>query len=126
MVLWILLTTSVLDLSNFFNKSALNIPSNHFLLKYRIFIIGFFSIIVNTDFYNLSRSSGKKRTITTSLKVFHFIVFGEIILFLKNYDPEIFKNATPVYVKVFWGIISVVLFLFFLYACMNGRKKYKK
>ena len=94
-VLWILIATSICDLSNFFNKTALNIPANHFLLKYRIFILGFFSIIVNTDFYAYSRDQSDLKKVPLSIKIFHFIIFSELILFLKNYNPVLFQRSAP-------------------------------
>lgn len=44
-VLWILLGNFILDLSNFFNKAVLNIPSNHTIIIIRIVVILFVAFV---------------------------------------------------------------------------------
>jgi len=50
-VIWFMIFVLLVDLSNFFNKSNLNLPASHWLLGIRIWIVGFFAILAAADYY---------------------------------------------------------------------------
>ena len=51
-ILWIVVANSLLDLSNFFNKAVLNIPSDHWILITRVFILFFIGFLSQIELYN--------------------------------------------------------------------------
>lgn len=125
-VLWVVGLTSVADLSNFFNKKMLGIPPNHWILAIRIWICAFFCILANSDFYKYSQQPEGRRRATLSMYVGHFIVIGECIIFWRNYNPTYFEAPTPLHVKVFWSVLSAILFGFGVFAWANSRTKMVK
>lgn len=125
-VLWIISLMSIIDLSNFFNKKMIGLPPNHFLLAIRIWILGFYSILVVSDFYKYSRQPEGHRKATFTMYLAHFILLTEVLLFWRNYQGKYFEAETPIHVKAFWGITSLILFSFGVYAWLNSKKKMVK
>lgn len=125
-VLWIILLTSLGDLSNFFNKKMLGIPPNHWLLAIRIWIVAFFSILATSDFYRYSRQPEGQRQASLSMYVSHWILIAEAVLFWRNFEGRYFEEKTPTHVVAFWTAMAAVLFGFGVYAFLNSRKKMVK
>ena len=50
-VIYYVCMMNFVDLSNFFNKYVLWIPSNHYILTYRIFLWGFLSMVATKEYY---------------------------------------------------------------------------
>lgn len=122
-VSWLVVINSVTDLSNFLNKKMLNIPANHYFLVIRIWIVGFFSILCVAELYEFSRALGEKRKIGFNLALSFFILAAETIIFVRNIRPEFFVAETPVHVKAFWSVVSVLWLGLLLLSIKNSRRK---
>lgn len=122
-VTWLVILNSLTDLSNFLNKKMLNIPANHFLLVIRIWIVGFFSILAVSELYEFSRNQGEKRKITFNLGLSTFIIFSEMTIFVKNFQPEFFEIETPTPVIVFWTFVGAMWVWLFVQSIINSKKK---
>lgn len=125
-VLWIIGLTSLADLSNFFNKSMLGIPPNHWILGIRIWICAFFCILATSDFYKYAQQKEGHRKASLSMYVTHFILIGEGTILWRNYEPSYFEAKTPFHVIAFWCGMSAVLVGFGTYAWANSRLKMVK
>ena len=90
-VFWVIMLNSITDLSYFFNKRVLEIQASNYFLQVRIWIIGFFSIIVVKELYLYSRNIKNKHEITYSLFLSHIILLAEVFLFLKTHDSLIIR-----------------------------------
>lgn len=84
-----------IDLSNFFNKTSLNIPSSHFLLALRVFPLGFLSIAANSELYEYTRKNYREKKVTVAINLLHAIMIAEFLLFLRNYPEGMFDNEAP-------------------------------
>lgn len=121
-VLSLLILSSVLDLSNFFNKSILNIPASHNLLIMRVNTIGFFSLLYSSEFYDYIRNNDIHKKIPFSIKLGLLITFSEILLFIKNVDMEFFAPACPLWIKIAWSFISLIILLMFIFSVYNKKR----
>ena len=125
-VLFVIFQSSLIDLSYFFNKTQLNMPPTHIILVLRTFPIGFYSIVVVHQLYYYARNKSPDKKIPFDLALAQFLQLAEIILFIKNFEPEIYITSTPTHVNVFWIVIGIILFMCFSYSCYNQKKKFLK
>jgi phosphatidylserine synthase 2 len=91
-VLWLVALNSLTDLSNFFNKKMLGLPASHFLLAIRIWILGFYSIIVVMELYDFARQLDGHRKVSFNLYLSHFILLAEVVLFLRNFKGNLISR----------------------------------
>ena len=120
-VLLLIAVTSLFDLSNFFNKAILNIPSNHYFLAIRIFILGFFCLLVTSEFYDYLKDKNKNKQPRFSTILFIMIIIMEWFLFFKNVEFEFFAANCPIHIKIFWSLISFILFTMLVYSIYNKK-----
>ena len=125
-VLSLLMLSSVLDLSNFFNKSILNIPASHNLLIMRVNTIGFFSLLYSSEFYDYIRNPDVNKKMPFSNKLGLLITFSEILLFIKNVDLEFFAPSSPLWIKITWSLIASIILLMFIFSVYNKKRFSKK
>ncbi len=123
-VIWLLALSCLCDLSNFFLKAVLYIPSNHFTLAIRIFIVGFLAMLYTSDLYEYTRKKIDKR-ISHSMVLVHLIIVSEVILFLRNCPKDFFANPTPTLIRNIWKLILFTLLSLLVYAFMNQKKSLK-
>ena len=125
-VTYMLLLGSVVDLNWFFLKNALGLNPGQIFMALRIWIVGWFSLIVTYDFHKWIKRTGKKRRISVNVILGHLILLLEAIIFWKNKRQDFFDTETPLKIKAFWGFVSV-LFLFGLYTSFKyGNQKFIK
>ena len=91
-VLWLILLMTIVDLSNFFNKKMIGLPANHWLLAIRIWVMGFYSILVASDFYRYSRQPDGHRKASFNMYLAHFIILVEVLLFWRNFESELISQ----------------------------------
>ena len=60
-VLWYVVFVNAVDMSNFFNKAVLNIPSDHFLAKNRVYFWGWNAVIATREYYEYLEDPENKR-----------------------------------------------------------------
>lgn len=104
-VLYYIVLVNSIDLSNFFNKFVLWIPSSHYLLAIRIFLWGFLSIIASREYYEYI-SNNKFMRLGPFLFVSHMILFCEyLILFKFIRGTDYFKEPFPNWIIISWSLI---------------------
>lgn len=125
-VSWLIALNSIIDLSNFFNKTMLNIPPNHYLLAIRVWILGLYSLVVVHDIYSYTHALKAKKKISFSIYLSHLILVLEVILFCRNYNSRHFQASTPIPVIIFWlfALFSWVSLL--LLSVRNSKRKFFK
>lgn len=84
-VLWLIVLASMTDLSYFLNKKMLNMPPSHYILAARVWIFGFYSIVVTKEIYHFSRQLEGHRKVTFNIYLSHFALLAEILLFVRNF-----------------------------------------
>jgi hypothetical protein len=103
----------ILDLSNFFNKAVLNIPSDHWILIMRIFILFFIGFLNQIELYNYIMTKHSEKKLSSGIVIAHLILIFECTLFLNNYPKGFFSAPTSITTKLFWtillGFIGVLL-----------------
>lgn len=82
-VIFFFCTNLALDLSYFFMKSQIHLPSDHWLLGFRIWTLGFFSIIAGNDYYDYVVTR-RCNSMSLSLYLLYFILTVEWMIFFKN------------------------------------------
>jgi phosphatidylserine synthase 2 len=125
-VTWVILLASVTDLNWFFMKNALNLAPGQIFMGLRVWIVGFYSIIVIYDFHKWVKRTGKKRRMSFNMILGHGLLFLESVVFWRNKRPGFFDEVTPYKIKLFWmGVCG--LFMFGLYSsyCF-GKTKFLK
>jgi hypothetical protein len=86
-VLWYIVFVNAVDMSNFFNKAVLNIPSDHFLAKNRVYFWGFNAVIATREYYEYLEDPENKR-IGAQCWLAHLILAVEWLLFFKFYESN--------------------------------------
>lgn len=125
-VIFIVWQSSLVDLSYFFNKRQLSIPPSHILPTLRTFPVGFYSIAVVYQIYYYARNKSPDKKLPFDIVLAQMLQIAEIILFVKNFRPEIYLASTPFYITAFWSAVGVILFMGFSYSCFNQKKKFLK
>lgn len=125
-VTWIIAGGLIIDLSNFFNKAVLNITSSHFLLKRRIFIVGFLTMTAAYELYDYTRAKYDLKKVPFSWILLNFIVVAEGLLFLRNYPKGFFSNSAPLFVKQFWLGLLIIFLMGLAFSIRNSHKKILK
>lgn len=121
-VLFAVWQCSLVDLSYFFNKAQLDIPSTHTILALRTIPIGFYSIVVIFQLYHHARDTAPDKRVPFDLALAQFIQIAELILFAKNFKPEFYAASSPSFFKALWMLLGAVLFAGFSYSCYNHKK----
>jgi len=98
---------NLVDLSNFFMKYVLWLPSTHYLLAIRIFLVGFLSIIATREYYEYV-TNPKCQRIGPYVWMFHFLLAVEWMIVFK-FKEDYFTSPFPTWIVVTWTIIGVVL-----------------
>lgn len=102
-VIWFMIFVLLVDLSNFFNKSNLNLPASHWLLGIRIWIVGFFAILAAADYYKyIVYRKGYSMGINIFMAKMMQIV--ETLLYFKNIDMKKYETELPWEVYFYWAI----------------------
>lgn len=125
-ILWLIFGSFILDLSNFFNKAVLNIPSDHWLLIVRINILFFVGIVNSIELYNYIMTKHSEKKLSPGIVIIHLIILFEITLFCNNFPKGFFSNVTSIYTKLFWSIVVGFIGILFVYTISNKRKKLQK
>lgn len=84
-VVWYVVFVNAVDMSNFFNKAVLNIPSDHFLAKNRVYFWGWNAVIATREYYEYLEDPENKR-IGAQCWLAHLILAVEWLLFFKFYE----------------------------------------
>ena len=108
-VFYMFFITSWINLSNFVNNQQLGIPQAHYLLVIRIVLIGLNFIPTVEDFYNYLRDKSDKKRFTFIMVLAQWIALAEFLLFLKNYQPELYMAKTSNFIIAFWIAASIGL-----------------
>ena len=120
-VIFLIVNCSFFDLSNFFNKAIFDIPSNHIFLAIRIMILGFFCILVTSEYYDYIKNKDLEKKLSFNIILFISIVSMEMFLFFKNVDLEFFAPLCPLYIKIFWSFITFILFTLLVFSVYNKK-----
>ena len=124
---------TLVDLSHFFNKFILYIPSDHIVLTIRVTFWGFLGCISIREFYLFVTEQNIKRLglfVWMShliLAIEYFILYkfmdGNFNYFLKFID--LFKKPFPDYIKFLWIGICGLYLIMLIMAVSKDFKKYK-
>ena len=125
-VSWVVLLASVTDLNWFFLKNALNLAPSQIFMGIRMWIVGFYSVIVMYDFHKWVKRTGKKRRMSFNMVLGHSLLFLEAIVFWKNKRPGFFDEVTPFKIKVFWGGLTGIFFFGLYCSYCFGKTKFLK
>ncbi|CAD8168199.1 unnamed protein product [Paramecium pentaurelia] len=109
LVIWFLVFMNLCDLSFFFNKFVLQINTAHNVMKFRVFPLGFFSIVAARDYYVYISDENVTR-LGPNAWLMHAIVLGEWVLFFRNYQG-IFVEKFPTYIIMIWIGIFTLFFI---------------
>jgi phosphatidylserine synthase 2 len=107
-VIYYVMLMNAVDLSNFFNKFVLWIPSSHFILTYRIFLWGFLSMVATKEYYTYITDPRCNR-MGPFLWIGHFLIFMEGLLFWKFSKAEMFTAPFPFWVKFAWTMVFLMI-----------------
>lgn len=131
-VVWFMIFTFVIDLSNFFNKYNLQLPASHWILGVRIWILGLYAILGANDYWHYIAKRKDKRS---GLNIFlaHMITIVEVLLYFKHLTGDLYEGSIPIQVKVYWliffiGCMTLSLYLYFedKFALKSESLKFKK
>ncbi len=125
-VVWIVVFNLLNDLSNFVNKSALNLPSGHYLIIIRIFIIGMIGAQTTMELYSYIQIKHKEKKLTTGIILIHLIILLEATLFISKKPKDFFDPPTSFLTKLLWTIIGSSLLLLLNYSRICSYKKSQK
>ncbi|OMJ75451.1 hypothetical protein SteCoe_25420 [Stentor coeruleus] len=102
--LWYIVFVNLVDLSNFYLKFILWIPSNHSLLLYRVLFWATLAIASTREYYEYV-SSGFKLRLGTHCWIAHLIIAVEWLIVFKN-SGGIFNNVMPMWLQYAWSLIA--------------------
>lgn len=98
----------LVDLSYFFNKYNLRIPTASHMGMIRIFIIGFFFIGMGTDFYKyITIRKGYKMHLSVFIGI--AIIIIETLMYFKHVNLDSYDHAIPMRIKIGWFIFLGIL-----------------
>lgn len=118
-VLYYIVLVNLIDLSNFFNKFVLWIPSSHYLLAIRIFLWGFLSIIGTREYYEYISNNMFMR-LGPFLFVSHLVIFVEYsILFKFTRGTNYFTEPFPDWIVYSW--VAIFAFIIIVTAILLRR-----
>jgi hypothetical protein len=125
-ILWIITGNFILDLSNFFNKAVLNIPSDHWILISRVIIIGILGFLNQIELYNYIMTKHSEKRLSPGIVITHLIILLECTLFINNYPKGFFSNPSSLTTKYFWSIVLLIIGVLLMYTFQNKNKKLQK
>lgn len=79
---YIVVLTNLIDLSHFFNKYVLYIPSNHFILTFRVILWGWMACLAFRELYVFIKEEEIKR-LGAHIWLFHLILMVEYMILFK-------------------------------------------
>lgn len=126
-IVWFWIMNLYMDISYFYIKAMIHLPPPHWICLARVFILGFFGILVGNDYYDYMVSR-KCRLMTVPLFLIHLIMILEGLLFLKNMKSGLFDSPIYYCLKLFWVglgilIVSIQIWLFYDKAQRQKRDK---
>jgi phosphatidylserine synthase 2 len=125
-VTYVMFLGSVVDLNWFFLKNSLGLNPSQFFMGMRVWIVGWYSLIVMYDFHKWLKRTGKKRRISINVVIGHIILILEAIVFWKNKRDDFFEETTPLRIKLVWGGFSCIFLLGLYSSYCYGKKKFIK
>lgn len=106
-IIWYVIFMNLVDLSNFFNKHLLWLPSDHWLLQIRIWIWALLSTISTSEYYEYITNKNCIR-LGHNVWLAHVILFGEAMIVYK-FSEGYFTQPFPNWVIGFWiGVIMII------------------
>lgn len=118
-ILWIVAANFILDLSNFFNKAVLNIPSDHWILISRVILLFFIGFLAQMELYNYIMTKHSEKKLSQGIVIGHLIILFECLLFINNFPPNFFNKPTSLMTKAFWLLVSGIVALMLFYTNFN-------
>src|SRR5690606_12340856 len=106
-VLWFFVFMNLTDLSHFFLKYILWIPTTHPILHVRIYIWGMLAIISAREYYEYITNKSCKR-FGISVWLARLILFVEWAMIVK-FSDGFFTAPFPDYVVYFWTAVFITL-----------------
>jgi len=106
------------DLSHFFNKYVIFIPSSHPILIFRVFLWGLMGCLSVREFYHFVRESNFKK-LSSGCWLAHFALALEYMIFYKFSGGKeckigIMNKPFPDHVVKFWtGAFTICALMFF-------------
>lgn len=125
-VLWLVFSNFLIDLSNFFNKSILNLPSSHILIVIRIFVIALIGAVSTAELYEYIMIKHSEKKLSLGVVLVHLILFLEFTLFMGKKPENFFSHPTPIPTKLFWSALLLIFALLMNFAYFNSKKKLQK
>lgn len=122
---------SLLDLSYFYNKANLEIPTSHWLFSIRILVVATLSIISASEYYDYV-TKRKLNSMGVNVFMVHLLIILESALWLKHLDYDrIFKRDVYFHMKVVWMLMFIFLGLCYVYIaidsyCKSGKSLKKR
>jgi len=123
-VLWMVIVNNVLDLNNFFIKFVLWIPSNHWTLLIRIYLLGSLGLVGVREYY-LFLVNKEYRRFSSSVWLMNFIFLSELAIYVK-FGPQVFTEKFPQTVKVCWSIVGLIFVGIITWLIIKDIQKPKK
>jgi len=106
-VIYFILLVNLADLGNFFLKYVLWLPSSHYLLAIRIFLVGFLSIIATREYYEFV-TNPKCQRMGPYAWMFHFMLAMEWLIVFKFKEGS-FTEPFPTWIIISWALIGTAL-----------------
>jgi phosphatidylserine synthase 2 len=102
-VIYYICLVNLTDLANFFMKFVLWLPSTHYVLAIRIFLVGFLSIIATREYHEYITNEKCKR-MGPYVWIFHLIVVMEWAIVFK-FKNGYFTEPFPQWIVIAWTLI---------------------
>jgi hypothetical protein len=106
------------DMSHFFNKFNLNIPTESWILKWRIIVVALSFVGIGNEFY-YHMCERKGSSMPWSLFIGLSTCIIEVLLYFKFVDWAAYEMSIPWGVKLPWFILIGVLLLVFVLLCVE-------
>jgi phosphatidylserine synthase 2 len=113
-----------IDCNNFFLKYILWVPANHWLLSIRLALWAFSAIAATKEYYEYTVNKYCYR-IGPFVWLGCFTLLTELSIIFK-FGQIMFIEAFPLYVKLIWLFIAILMLIGFFYAYSNERKNAEK
>jgi len=115
-VIYYIIFINLIDLSNFYLKYVLWLPSSHYLLFIRLNFWAFTGIISTREYYDYVKKDFKI-PMGWNCWLQHIILFAEWMLILKNSQGQ-FPETMPIWLQWSWsfivtGVLTAALALYY-------------
>ena len=114
-IIWYMVLNMGTDLSYFFVKSQIDMPPPHWVFAIRIWVLGFFTILVSNDYYDYVVDR-KCNSMTLPIFLHHVILIVEWLMFFKNMKRNILLTTANLFdpsfypeVKAFWAAFFLLV-----------------